>query len=236
MLRTQEAALYTFGHDGMTALCEAICLDAVEVAAATRVSIWFFDDSGDMICKRLLDSRDGRFTEGAVIPRSATVAYLDAAARGLASMQTDNAPELPSDNPSARDQVQARIDLLLVDSNNSPAAIFRCERCDTAQEWRPRDITVLRNLAQTLATAIRRHSQRYNAEQAIPAVPSVALSAMGSARQNLDWLRRGTEPSIWLQSMTTEAAFDALGLHPPVPGLEPLASDLFTDLDDDDMF
>ncbi|WP_341912593.1 hypothetical protein [Ferrovibrio terrae] len=235
MLRTQEAALYTFGHDGMTALCEAICLDAVEVAAATRVSIWFFDDSGDMICKRLLDSRDGRFNEGAVIPRSATLAYLDAAARGLASMQTENAPELPGDTPAARDQVQARIDLLLVDAQNNPAAIFRCERCDTAQEWRPRDITVLRNLAQTLATAIRRHSQRYNPVPAIPAVPSVALSPMGSARQNLEWLRRGTEPSIWLQAMTADAAFDALGLNPQVPGVEPLTIDPFADLDDDDM-
>jgi hypothetical protein len=235
MLRTQEAALFNFGHDGMVALCEAICLDAIEVAAATRVSIWFFDDNGDMVCQRLLDSRDGRFQQGAVIPQSATTAYLDAASRGLASMQTEHAPELPTDTPSARDQVQARIDLLLVDAKNNPAAIFRCERCDTAAEWRPRDITVLRNLAQTLATAIRHQSQRY-AAPAIPAVPSVALSAIGSARQNLNWLRQGSEPSIWLQSVEAEAAFDALGLNGPAPGFGPQADDPFGDVDDDDVF
>ena len=42
MLRTQEAASFSFGQDGMNGLCEAICLDAVEVTAVTRVSIWFF--------------------------------------------------------------------------------------------------------------------------------------------------------------------------------------------------
>lgn len=234
MLRTQEAALYNFGHDGLTALTEAICLDAIEVTAVTRVSIWFFDDSGDMVCKRLLDSRDGRFQEGAVIPRSATVAYLDAAARGIPTMQTDNAPELPSDNPSARDQIQARIDLLLVDAKNNPAAIFRCERCDTADDWRPRDITILRNLAQTLAAAVRRESEQYQA--AVPSMASVALSGIGSSRQNLDWLRRGTEPSIWLQSIAAEAAFDALGFNPPAPNLDPLAADFFADLDEDEAF
>ena len=235
MLRTQEAASFNFGHDGMSTLCEAICLDAVEVAAATRVSIWFFDDSGDMVCQRLLDARDGRFQEGAVIPRSATIAYLEAASRGLAAMQTENAPELPSDNAAARDQVQARIDLLLVDAKNNPAAIFRCERCDTAEDWRPRDITVLRNLAQTLATAIRRLSRNYAAAPAIPAVPSIALSAIGSTPQNLHWLRSGSEPSIWLQSVAAEAAFDALGLDAPVSGFDPL-SDPFADLDEDDIY
>lgn len=236
MLRTQEAALYNFGHDGMTTLCEAICLDAVEVTSATRVSIWFFDDNGDMVCKRLLDSRDGRFQEGAVIPSSATKAYLDAAQKGLASMQTEDAPELPSDNPAARDQIQARIDLLLVDGRNNPAAIFRVERCDTAEDWRPRDITILRNLAQTLATAIRRQSQIEAAQTAVPAVPSVALSSIGSAKQNLNWLRKGSEQAIWLQSLSAEAAFDALGLTPPVPGLDPLSADPFADLDEDEAF
>lgn len=235
MLRTQEAALYNFGHDGLITLCEAICLDAVEVTAATRVSIWFFEDSGDMVCKRLLDSRDGRFQDGAVIPGSATKAYLDAAQRGLASMQTEDAPELPSDTAAARDQVQARIDLLLVDGRNNPAAIFRVERCDTAADWRPRDITILRNLAQTLAVAVRRQG----AMDAVPAVPSVALSPIGSARQNLNWLRQGSEPSIWLQSVSAEAAFDALGLTPTLSDLDPFAADpastdLFADLDEDE--
>lgn len=236
MLRTQEAAVFNFGHDGMAALCEAICLDAVEVASATRVSIWFFGDNGDMVCQRLLDSRDGRFQEGAVIPRSATLAYLDAASKGLASVQTEEAPELPSDSRSAREQIQARIDLLLVDAKNNPAAIFRCERCDTTEDWRPRDITILRNLAQTLAAVIRRQALTYPGHDDVPAIPSVAVSAMGSTRQNLNWLRTERDAAIWLQSVSAEAAFDALGLKPPAPGMEPLPADPFADLDEDEIY
>lgn len=234
MLRTQEAASFNFGQDGMTGLCEAICLDAVEVTAVTRVSIWFFDHSGDMICRRLLDSRDGRFQEGAVIPRSATAAYLDAARQGLASMQTEHAPELPGDSAEARDKIQARIDLLLVDARNNPAAIFRCERWDSDEDWRPRDITLLRNLAQTLATAIRRGNQA-----AVPAIPSVALGGMGSTPQDLSWLRQKDENTIWLQSLAADSAFDALALDALPPGAdllpeEPFA-DPFADLDDDSL-
>lgn len=229
MLRTQEAASFNFGQDGMIGLCEAICLDAIEVTSVTRVSIWFFDDNGDMVCKRLLDSRDGRFQDGAVIPRSATAAYLDAARQGLASMQTENAPELPSDSSDTRDKIQARIDLLLVDSQNNPAAIFRCERWDSDADWRPRDITVLRNLAQTLATAIRRRST----PAMVPALPSVALYGMGSTPQNLDWLRHKDETAIWLQALSAEAAFDALNMDMPLSGADPLLDDPFADLDDD---
>ena len=39
MLRTQDAAMYAIGERGMTALCEAICLDAVEVTDAQRVGM-----------------------------------------------------------------------------------------------------------------------------------------------------------------------------------------------------
>jgi hypothetical protein len=233
MLRTQEAASFNFGQDGLTGLCEAICLDAVEVTSVTRVSIWFFDDSGDMVCKRLLDSRDGRFQDGAVIPRSATAAYLEAARQGLASMQTENAPELPSDSAEARDKIQARIDLLLVDARNNPAAIFRCERWDSAEDWRPRDITLLRNLAQTLATAIRRHTL----PAAVPALPSVALSGMGSTPQNLNWLRHKDETAIWLQALAADTAFDTLAFDALPPGADALPDDPFGDpfgdLDDD---
>lgn len=228
MLRTQEAASFNFGQDGMSGLCEAICLDAVEVTSATRVSIWFFDDSGDMVCRRLLDSRDGRFQEGAIIPRSATSAYLDAAQQGLASMQTEHAPELPSDSAEARDKIQARIDLLLVDASNNPAAIFRCERWDSDADWRPRDITLLRNLAQTLAAAIRRR-----AVPSVPAIPSVALPGLASTPQNLSWLRKGGEQAIWLQALSAEAAFDALSFDTAPLATDPLSDDPFADLDDD---
>lgn len=227
MLRTQEAALYGIGDDGMAGLCEAICLDAVEVADVSRVSIWFFDERGDMVCQRQLDAREGRFQHGAVIPRSATQPYIDAAGKGLGSIATDDAPT----HGSTAD-VSARLDLLLVDSNNRPSAIFRCERCNGSEDWRPRDITVLRNLAQTLATAIRQHCERFMARDAYSGLPSVAVSAMGSARRDLSWLRRGPESSIWLQSLDTANAFDALGLSAPYTDAELQA--LFGDDEGDD--
>jgi hypothetical protein len=146
-------------------------------------------------------------------------------------MQTDHAPEMPGESAAARDQIQARIDLLLVDANGKPAAIFRCERSDSAEDWRPRDITVLRNLAQTLSSAIR----RYASPAVVPAMPTVALPGIGSTPQNLDWLRRGDEMSIWLQALSADTAFDALNLDMPLPGSDPLA-DPFGDLDDDEFF
>jgi hypothetical protein len=140
-------------------------------------------------------------------------------------MQTENAPELPSDSSEARDKIQARIDLLLVDGQNAPAAIFRCERWDSDADWRPRDITVLRNLAQTLAAAIRRRA----APATVPAVPSVALCGMASTPQNLNWLRHKDETAIWLQALSAEAAFDALNVEMPLSGADPLPEDPFGD-------
>lgn len=218
MLRTQEAALYSIGENAMSVLCEAICLDAVEVAKVSRVSIWFFDEGGNLVCQRLLDAREGRFHQGATIPRSATNAYVKAASEGLASLTTDDAPALEHDNAMPA-EVSARLDLLLVDNKNQPAAIFRCERYDSAGEWSERDITILRRLAQTLATAIRHECERYVARQGVPAVPSVLLAPTGSAKQNLDWLRKSREPSIWLQSVPAASVYDMLDFDPAAPAL-----------------
>lgn len=230
MLRTQEAALNSFGPDTLAVLCEAICLDAVEVTSATRVSIWFFDARGDMVCKRLLNARDGRFQEGAVIPQSATGAYLDAASQGLASTVTEDAPVISE----AGDDVKARLDMLLVDSHNRPTAIFRCERNSGSDDWRQRDITILRSLAQTLAAAIRQHSLRDTTRDALAGLSAGGLADMGSVKQDLTWLRQGGEPSIWLQSIEAAQAFDALALAtPPMPG--PDADPLF-DTDEDEAF
>lgn len=230
MLRTQEATMYGngMGEDGMAALCEAICLDVLEVVEANRVSIWFFDDKGDMVCRRQLDSRDGRFQQGAVIPRSATQAYINAASRGLDSITTEDAPV----SGNAGD-VKARLDMLLVDSQNTPAAIFRCERYAGPEEWRPRDITILRDLAQTLAAAIRQQYERQMA-QAMMQGPLVAVSNMGSVKQDLSWLHQGSESSIWLQSVSAASAFDALGLQPPMPTLDTEAAGF--DFDEDEAF
>jgi len=231
MLRTQEAAQYTIGPDSLGVLCEAICLDAVEVTSATRVSIWFFDAKGDMVCKRLLNARDGRFQEGAVIPKSATSAYVDAASQGLASMVTEDAPVVPE---ISGDDVKARLDMLLVDINNNPTAIFRCERNTGSDDWRQRDITILRNLAQTLAAAIRERSLRETTRDALAGLSAGGLADMGSVKQDLTWLRQGGEPSIWLQSIEAAQAFDALALAtPPMPGFD--ADPLF-DIDEDEAF
>lgn len=229
MLRTQEAALYGFGPDSMGVLCEAICLDAVEVTSTTRVSIWFFDAKGDMVCKRLLNARDGRFQEGAVIPKSATSAYVDAASQGLSSMVTEDAPIMPE---AAADDVKARLDMLLVDAQNQPAAIFRCERNTGNDDWRARDITILRNLAQTLAVAIRDQSLR-NATRDLPLGP-VLQGDIGSVKQDLSWLRQSSEPSIWLQSIEAAQAFDALGLSESA--LASLDVETLFDLDEDEAF
>lgn len=229
MLRTQEAALNGFGPDSMAVLCEAICLDAVEVTSATRVSIWFFDARGDMVCKRLLNAREGRFQEGAVIPKSATAAYVDAASQGLASLVTEDAPTMPE---TAAEDVTARLDMLLVDAQNHPAAIFRCERNTGGDDWRPRDVTILRSLAQTLAAAIREQSLRMVARD-LPLGP-VLQGDIGSVKQDLSWLRQGSEPSIWLQSIEAAQAFDALGFSDSA--LAGLEADPLFDLDEDEAF
>lgn len=212
MLRTQEAALYNFGADGMTALCEAICLDAVDVASVSRVSIWFFDGKGDMVCQRLLDARDGRFQQGAVIPQSATAAYIDAASQGLASLVTEDAPVM--DGPA--EDIKARLDLLLVDSHGRPTAIFRCERHTGNDDWRSRDVTILRNLAQTLAAALQQQAGRDLTRDALADLSANGLADMGSVKQNLSRFYSGSEKAIWLQSVDAARAFDALGLDAPM--------------------
>lgn len=176
MLRTQEAALYSVGAAGIGALCEAICLDAAEVARAQRVSIWFFAEDGSMVCQRMIDTLDGRIQQGAVIPKDATEAYLEAASRGLEATVTSNAPALH--DGSAVDA--NRLDLLLVDGVNAPAAVFRCERPAGAADWSERDLYVVRNLAQTLAASLRRACNSYQ-----PVQRHSLVSPMGAMPQNL---------------------------------------------------
>jgi GAF domain-containing protein len=158
MLRTQQAQTDQTRHDGIEGLCEAICLDAVEVASATRAGIWLFDDDGAMICQRQFDSREGHFRQGLVIPRAQAEVYIKAASAGLAAATTDTAPELDRSAPGDK-SLQTRLDLLLVDSRNQPTAMLCCERAEQNGDWRDRDVYVLRNLAQALAGAIRRYGE-----------------------------------------------------------------------------
>lgn len=160
MLRTQQAQSDQTRFDDIDGICEAICLDAVEVAKATRVGIWLFDEGGAMICQRQLDGRDGSFSQGKVVPRDEAEVYVKAASGGVsAAINTEEAPQL---NQPALDQdgqqtggLQDRLDLLLVDSRNQPTAMFCCERLDQSGNWRERDIYVLRKLARALSGAIR---------------------------------------------------------------------------------
>lgn len=158
MLRTQQAQTDQTSHEGIEGLCEAICLDAVEAASATRAGIWLFDDDGAMICQRQFDSREGHFRQGLVIPRAEAEVYLKAASAGLAAATTEAAPKLDPAAPGGQ-TMQARLDLLLVDSRNQPTAMLCCERAEQSGDWRDRDVYVLRNLAQALAGAIRRHGE-----------------------------------------------------------------------------
>ncbi|HEX6959011.1 MAG TPA: hypothetical protein VF194_13580 [Ferrovibrio sp.] len=200
MLRTQDAALHAIGAEGIADLCEAICLDAVDVTSAMRASIWFFNSRGDMVCQYLLDARDGRIQQGAVIPHEATLAYFRAAAQGLGSVMTEDAPAISgeeADPAKEGGEAGTQIDLLLVDGRSQPAAIFRCERGSaTADDWSARDLTILRNLAQALATAIRREAREQSAGRAAKDITASGYAAgMGSCPVDLSWLpvQPGTE-------------------------------------------
>jgi len=226
MLRTQEAALYAIGAAGIGQLCEAICLDAIEVARAQRVSIWFFSDRGDMVCQRMVDAADGRIQQGAVIPRDATEAYLEAAGSGLQATVTDKAPMLhggsDADEPN-------RLDLLLIDGVNQPAAVFRCERRAGSADWSERDLRLLRSMAQTLAASIRREGERYDQPSPSPAPSPKQIGAprrsvinppMGMMPQNL--ARLGLD-------RTGRMSASAIRLPQPPAG-EPDGDDSGTDL------
>ena len=143
MLRTQDAAMYAIGERGMTALCEAICLDAVEVTDAQRIGIWFFGESGELVCRCALNTGSPRFERGAVIPAEAAEIYLDAARNG------------PMSVPVVDESVAFRLELLVVDSHDRPAAMLRIERRPDGSDWRPRDLTILREMARILAGALR---------------------------------------------------------------------------------
>lgn len=202
MLRTQDAVL--LGNGGMTALCEAICLDAVDVAGAARVSIWFFGQGGELVCRRLLDTCEGRFHEGAIIPRSAAAAYIHAASSGRPMVATTAAPDLPGQEVAAGG-VASRIDLLLVGADNRPVAIFRSERRSGMPDWSDRDITILRNLARALATVIR-YRDTDPATADLPPVPTVR-APLASARHDFPWLPSGAGAPILLGGGIDAQAF-----------------------------
>lgn len=197
MLRTQEAAEFGIGAEGIGLLCEAMCFDAIEVASATRASVWFFDNKGNMVCHRLVDGRDSRIQQGAIIPRAASEPYFKAAIQGLASITSDDT--VPQDGEEGDASERTRLDLLLVDGRRNPAAVFRAERL-SGEDWSERDLRILRELAQALAWAIRKQCQR-DAEgrsagpsEIVSARPFEGRSArgyreMGSTQPNISWLR-----------------------------------------------
>src|SRR5690606_350787 len=137
MLRTQEAAEFGIGAEGIGLLCEAMCFDAIEVASATRASVWFFDNKGDMVCHRLVDGRGSRIQQGAVIPRAAAEPYFKAAIEGLASITGD---DIVPEEGEADAPERSRLDLLLVDGRRNPAAVFRAERLSSGEDWSERDL------------------------------------------------------------------------------------------------
>lgn len=201
MLRTQEAAEFGIGTEGIGLLCEAMCFDAIEVASATRASVWFFDNKGNMVCHRLVDGRDSRIQQGAVIPRAASEPYFKAAIQGLASITSDDAVPYEGDEADSDAPERTRLDLLLVDGRRNPAAVFRAERLSSGEDWSDRDLKILRELAQALAWAIRKQCQR-DAEARRDAEPKDIISArpfegrsarayreIGSTQPNIAWLR-----------------------------------------------
>lgn len=210
MLRTQEAAEFGVGTEGIGLLCEAMCFDAIEVASATRASIWFFDNKGNMVCHRMVDGRDSRIQQGAVIPRAAAEPYFKAAIEGLASITSDDL--VPEDGEASASE-RTRLDLLLVDGRKHPAAVFRAERLSSADDWSDRDLKILRELAQALAWAIRKQCQRERDQHAgqLRAQPEEVVSArplsgrsgrgyreIGSTQPNIAWLRSDPVMSIQL--------------------------------------
>ena len=214
MLRTQEAAEFGIGAEGIGLLCEAMCFDAIEVASATRASVWFFDNKGNMVCHRLVDGRDSRIQQGAIIPRAASEPYFKAAIQGLASITSDDA--VPEDG-EANAPERTRLDLLLVDGRRNPAAVFRAERLSSADDWSERDLKILRELAQALAWAIRKQCQRdaearggqlhAQPEQIVSARPFEGSRArgyreMGSTQPNIAWLRSDPVSDIRLPQPT----------------------------------
>ena len=215
MLRTQEAAEFGIGAEGIGLLCEAMCLDAIEVASATRASVWFFDNKGNMVCHRLVDGRDSRIQQGAIIPRAASEPYFKAAIQGLASITSDDT--VPQDGEEANAPERTRLDLLLVDGRRNPAAVFRAERLSSADDWSERDLKILRELAQALAWAIRKQCQR-DAEGRRDAEPREIVSArpfegsrmrgyreMGSTQPNISWLRADPVSDIRLPQPTPQS-------------------------------
>ena len=215
MLRTQEAAEFGIGAEGIGLLCEAMCFDAIEVASATRASVWFFDNKGNMVCHRLVDGRDSRIQQGAIIPRAASEPYFKAAIQGLASITSDDT--VPQDGEEGDASERTRLDLLLVDGRRNPAAVFRAERLSSSDDWSERDLKILRELAQALAWAIRKQCQRdaearsdqlrARPEEIISARPFEGSRArgyreMGSTQPNISWLRSDPVSDIRLPQPT----------------------------------
>lgn len=200
MLRTQEAAEFGVGTEGIGLICEAMCLDTIEVTSATRASVWFFDNKGDMVCHRLVDSRDGRIQQGAVIPRAAAEPYFKAALEGLASITSDDVVPEAGEAPAER----SRLDLLLVDGRRHPAAVFRAERLTSDADWSERDLKLLRELAQALAWAIRKQCQREaESREQQGRRPDRMIATQSSAERNPRGYREigSTRPDIsWLRS------------------------------------
>ena len=216
MLRTQEAALYGVGAEGIAELCEAMCIDALDVTAATRASVWFFQDNGDMVCQHLIDGIEGRIQrQGAIIPQAATEAYIKAARAGITSMMTEEAPSLDAEPGQAAESGETcrQIDLLIVDDTNIPTAVFRCERAADSSEWGERDLVLLRKMAQILASTIRRECREYAAEE-LSALASFLRSSPeditlpGSRPLDLKWLQSPPEAEIRLPEPTPAADLD----------------------------
>lgn len=57
--------------------------------------------------------------------------------------------------PVADDSAAFRLELLVVDGHDRPTALLQVERKPDGSDWRSRDLTILREMARILASALR---------------------------------------------------------------------------------
>lgn len=147
------------GSGTLESVLEVVCREITDNVGSTRASVWDFGPAKDEIrCLKLLDTRDGSYSDGSVLREDDFPAYFEAIKADLKIVAADAAHHpatacfdevyfVPLDIRSLLDFVIYR--------GTEPVAVLCCEHCVDKKNWSEADVAYLQNMAALIAFAFR---------------------------------------------------------------------------------
>ncbi|MEW5851112.1 MAG: GAF domain-containing protein [Myxococcota bacterium] len=146
-VRTEPAA--------MADLFKTVCREVVGRVGSTRASIWSFNDAGDEItCECLLDTWDGKYSQGVKLKQQDFPEYFAAIKNDLKVVATEARTHVAT-SCFTKDyfgplDIHSLLDFVIL-SKGEPVGVLCCEHCGQVKQWTDEHVELLHQLSTILS-------------------------------------------------------------------------------------